>query len=252
MVVNAAGTRNIAEAAAAAGVRRLVFCGSSSVYGSAIADRAISELTPPRPGSPYARSKLAGEQAALALHSTEGLSVVIARLTTVFGPRARAWLPVFRSALTGSPRFVGTGQNHFHPIDVADAIEGLLLCGAVEGAGGRTYVLAGPESVPLAELLGMISSEVGGPPPRRTSVPAACLRLYTRAGGLAARVGLGRLPRLESVDFLLADRCFDTSRARTELGFEPRVGVRAMIRETADWCRRDRMIPPSSSRVLEE
>lgn len=233
--VNVVGTRNVACAAAASGVERLVLSSTVGVYGMTIEDHTITEVTAPRPDSPYGRSKLAAERTLRARGAGEGLPVVIARLASVFGPRARSWLGLFRSVASGRLRLVGGGRNYHHPVDVSDAVEGLLRCGTLDAASGRTYILAGPEPVPLAEMLAVIAEELQAPPPGRSVLPEASLRLYRRFHRLAFPLGLERLPRFDRVEFFLGNRIFDTTLACRELGYEPRIGVRAMIARTAEW-----------------
>src|SRR5882762_3043589 len=84
--VNATGTLNVLLAARDARVRRVVYAGSTSAYGNPVTlPSSEDHLT--RPLSPYAASKLAGEQYCSAFHMTYGLETVVLRYFNVFGPR---------------------------------------------------------------------------------------------------------------------------------------------------------------------
>ncbi len=84
--VNVGGTFHVLEEARAAGVRRVVYAGSSSVYGDT-PELPKREDHPPRPLSPYAASKLGGEIACGAFARSTGLETVVLRFFNVYGPR---------------------------------------------------------------------------------------------------------------------------------------------------------------------
>jgi nucleoside-diphosphate-sugar epimerase len=230
--VNVGGTANVARAAAAAGTRRFVLASTTGVYGTA-RDRAIDERTPPRPSSFYGYSKLSAERIALE-HGRDGFQPVIARITSAFGAEAKSWAGLFRSVAEGRMRLIGAGDNYQHPAAAQDIAAGLALCGS-RGAGGGTYLLAGPEALTLRTMLELVAEAVGAEPPQ-PGLPDAPLRLLRLANELAPGLG-ARIPRFDRVEFFLSDRVFDISRAREELGYRPAIRVRETVRETADWLR---------------
>ncbi len=200
--VNVNGTMRILEAARAAGVRRIVFSSSSSVYGDT-PTLPKTEGMEPLPRSPYATSKLAGEQYVLAYARAGLLEGVALRYFNVFGPRQSphsayaAVIPAFLSAaLTGTVAEVngdGTQTRDFTYIDnvvqanclaafePADRVSGWAVnC----GAGSRTS---------LNELLSMIERVSGRPvarealPPRPGDVRDSQARLDRAAAVLGYR-----------------------------------------------------------------
>ena len=133
---NVQGTKNLAEAALNAGVRRFVYASSVGVYGT-LANSGIDENTTPRPDSYYRETKYAGEKELLRLHKENGLPVVVARLGSVYGPGSRVWLDVFRKVATGDFRIIGTGDNLNHWIYVDDLVDGLRRCAETTGVEGE-------------------------------------------------------------------------------------------------------------------
>jgi len=231
--VNIDGTSNVARAATRAGVQRIVYASSVAVYGSRPKQMPVSEDDALNPDSPYARSKAEAE-AALREHAR--VPFVIARITSVLGPGCLSWLPIFQSVAAGKLRLVGSGTNRHHPADVSDIVDGLILCGTV-GASGKAYNLAGPEPITISDLRRAIASEVHSGVTSPRSVPAAPIELYLWVNRVAERLVGVKLPRVESIVFLTSDRVLDISRARTELRYNPRIGVRKAITRTADWGR---------------
>ncbi|ULA64039.1 MAG: UDP-glucose 4-epimerase [Nitrospira sp.] len=232
--VNVQGAVNVARAALVAGASRLVFCTSGAVFGRAIKNRSITEDTVPIPDSPYGQSKFAAEQALLSSHQRDGLPVVLARTSAVLGPGAMSWLNLFKTIAAGRFRLIGDGHNHHHVADITDIVEGLILCGSVAGIEGRTYILAGPESVRLRDLVQTIVEAIGAPA-LPANFPAKPFRLYEAASRyLYSWIGC-RLPRADRIDLYLGDRAFDLSKSRRELGYGPKVGTKEAVHRTAAW-----------------
>ena len=230
--INVDGTANVARAAVEEGARRFVHAGTTRVYGI-IRNHAITEATALCPDVPYSASKARAERILSDERSRSGLPFVIARITSVFGPASQSWRDLFVSIATGRFRPLGACDNYYHPADVSDIVDGLARCGMAVGIDGETFILAGPESLRLRELLALIAEEADGPPIRR-HLPGAPLVLYGAFANAARAAGLRRLPRLDRVEFFLNDRIFDISHARDRIGYAPQVGVREAIRRTAE------------------
>lgn len=137
MAVNATGTVRVAEAARFAGVGRIVFAGSSSVYGDA-PELPKRESMPMLPLSPYAASKAAAEHVLRAWATTYDLSSVILRYFNVFGPRQQpggdyaAVIPAFinKLALNERPTIYGDGKQSRDFTHVSNVVLANLLAGA--------------------------------------------------------------------------------------------------------------------------
>jgi len=155
----ARGTLAALAAAEAAGVRRFIFASSSSVYG----DTPVlpkHEGMPPRPRSPYAAAKLAGEFYAASWAGRGGLETVSLRFFNVYGPRQdpdspyAAVVPLFLRQLRGGRRLTvyGDGGQTRDFTFVADVVDGLLRAGSASGVSGRVYNLAGGRPVSVLDL----------------------------------------------------------------------------------------------------
>jgi nucleoside-diphosphate-sugar epimerase len=137
---------------------------------------------------------------------------------------------------------IGDGKPFYHLTFIDDLVEGFRLCGTVSAAKGRTYILAGPRYTTLEELVSMVAKELGVSPPR---LHLPVWPFWT--AGLVCELICVPL-RIEPpifrrrVDFYTKSRAFDTTRARTELGFAPKVDLAEGIRRTARWYRSEGLL----------
>jgi UDP-glucose 4-epimerase len=198
---NVTGTLHVLEAARRAGVRRVVYASSSSVYG-ARPDLPKREDQPPAPVSPYAVSKAAGEQYAAVWAKLYGVETVGLRYFNVFGPRQD---PKSEYA-TVIPRFIlqgrqgqpleihgdGTQSRDFTYID--NVVEANVLAGRAEGAGGLAFNVGCGERVSLLEIVGMLEGLIGHPLARNHTPPRAGDVPHTLADVSLAKRILGYTP----------------------------------------------------------
>jgi nucleoside-diphosphate-sugar epimerase len=202
--VNVAGTANVLAACRDAGVRRIVYASSSSVYGD-------SERLPKREGeeglpmSPYALSKLMNEQLADMFARAFGLEAIGLRYFNVYGPRQdpegqyAAVIPrFFRAYLAGeAPVVYGDGLQSRDFTFVDDAVRANLLAAAAPfDACGRAYNVAGGQGVTVVELARAIRELLGGGPPARHMEPRPGDVRHSVADLTLSSCGLGYLPEV--------------------------------------------------------
>jgi nucleoside-diphosphate-sugar epimerase len=223
--VNTEGTRRLAEQAAAAGVRRLVFLSSIKVNGEATkAADAFREDGVPAPADAYGRSKWQAERDLAEVASATGLEVVILRPPLVYGPGVKAnFLALVRACARRLPLPLGAVDNRRSLIGLGNLVDALALCVEHPGAAGRTYLVRDGEDLSTPELVRRLSAALGVVP-RLLPVPPALLRL---AGGLA-----GKGPAVER---LLGSLTIDDSCIRRELGWVPPETVDDGLAATARW-----------------
>jgi dihydroflavonol-4-reductase len=232
--VNVDGTRHLLEAAKNAGARRVVHCSTGGVHGH-IEHPPANEDAPLAPGDVYQETKLQAEQLAREFGRRADLDVVIVRPIGIYGPGDRRFLKLFRGLAHGRFRVLGSGEVFYHLTYIDDLVEGFRLCGETPAAAGRTYLLAGPRYTTLNELVRLIAIELHVEPPA-FHLPVWPFWLAGFACEVVC-VPLGIEPPIyrRRVDFFTKSRAFDTTRARTELGFHPVVDLQEGIRRTAQW-----------------
>ncbi len=215
---NVTGTLNMLVAARDAGVRRFVFAASSSAYGDTPALPKV-ETMPPQPLSPYALTKLAGEEYCRLFTELYGLQTVSLRYFNVFGKRQdpfstyAAVIPKFVSALLRGepPEIYGDGEQTRDFTYIEDVVQAnLRACEAPEEACGQVYNIAFGERISLNELYREIARLLGTDLPPRYGPP-----------------------RPGDVRHSLAD----ISKARSLLGYRPRYDVATGLGEAIAWYR---------------
>ena len=233
--VNAEAPARLVEAAARAGARRVVHCSTVGVHGDVDAPPA-NEDAPLKPGDVYQETKLEGEQRVREAATRTGMEVTIARPTGIYGPGDRRLLKLFRAAVRRYP-ILGGGHIYYHLTYIDDLVEGFRLCGEHPAAANRTYILAGGEVTTLNELVAAIA-EGAGVRSSRLHLPVWPFWLAGAAcEALCAPFGIEPPLYRRRVDFYTKSRAFDISRARREIGYDPRVSLRDGIRRTLNWYR---------------
>ena len=239
--VNARAVATVIEAAARAGVKRVVHCSTVGVHGD-VDHPPANEDAPLKPGDIYQVTKVEGERMARDAGERTGVEVVIARPTGIYGPGDRRLLKLFRGVARRRFVVLGSGEIFYHLTYIDDLVEGFRLCGEVSAAAGRTYILAGGEVTTLNQLIRLIGEAAGVKPPT-LHVPvwpfwvagAAC-------EAICAPLGIEPPLYRRRVDFFTKSRAFDIARARAELGYAPQVSLRDGIRRTLEWYRSARWL----------
>ena len=213
--VNVDGTVNILWAAKEAGVKRVVYASSSSVYGNQ-PTLPKQEDMPADPLSPYAISKYAGELYARIFHQIYGLSTVSLRYFNVFGPRQdpnsqyAAVIPIFINALmTGKPPVIfGDGEQSRDFTFVKNVVRANILAAQAEDPSGHVMNIACGQRITLNQLVqklrGIINSHADP--------------IYTS-------------PRPGDIRHSLAD----ISKADRLLNYKPTYAMEEGLQKTADW-----------------
>ena len=214
---NIDSTLNVLVAARDAGVKRVVYAGSSSAYGNT-PTLPKQEDMPANPLSPYALQKLVGEQYMQMFTALYGLETVTIRYFNVFGPRQDPSSPysgvisIFARALLENkpPTIYGDGEQTRDFTYVANIVDGVLRAVKAAGASGQVVNVATGSSTSLNRLFASMRDIVGS----RLEVKYAAVRSGDVKDSLA-----------------------DITRARTLLGYEPLVPFETGLKKTIDWYR---------------
>lgn len=219
--VNVRGTVNVLDAAEEFGVTRVIHCSTIGVH-SHIPNPPANESEPYRPGDVYQRTKCEGEKLAQERFRSGRVDGVIIRPAMIWGEGDKRILKLFRGIARGYLPIIGTGKTYTHWIYVHDLVESFILAAETEAASGQTYIIAGKTPKTLTELYRAIAKRAGVKvfPIRIPVSPLWFLGAIVEFVCVLIRME----PPLHRrrVDFYTKSRCFDTTKAATELGFSPR------------------------------
>jgi dihydroflavonol-4-reductase len=233
--VNVVGTRNVARAARAAGVRRLVYTSSIHALGRPPEGTLISEgigFDPRNPAGEYDRTKAEASLEVLA-EVERGLDAVIVCPTGVIGPhdyRRSETGHIVRNWMKGRPHVSIEGSYDF--VDVRDVAAGHILA-AQKGRKGEIYILAG-ERISVAGIIKHVQEASGIRSPV-LSLPTKLVMAIAPLTELYYRVARKRpLFTSYSLETLVSNSRISADKARRDLGYSPRP-IAATIWDTVRW-----------------
>jgi len=242
-LVNVIGSGNLYRAARQAGVRRFVHTSSHTVYGLGHG-RFLTEKDALRPDcDPYSMSKAEGERLIHRLMLESRLETVILRPGTFFGPYDHLHFGRMAQKIRqGRALLLGKGENALPFCYVTDIVQGFLLAAYHERAPGNIYNISNDRPLTQREIYNEIADAVGG---KRPWLHLPYLPTYYGCI-LAERVlapVTGTKPPATRLGALMfgSDNRHSIEKARQELGYEPRIDLRAGIHLTAAWFNNDDM-----------
>ncbi|HLY17966.1 MAG TPA: SDR family oxidoreductase [Bryobacteraceae bacterium] len=207
--INIDGTFNVLRAAAAGGVRRVVYAASSSAYGDTDVLPKVETMMP-RPKSPYALQKLVGEYYARIFASTFGIETVSLRYFNVYGPRQdptsqySGVLSIFIAAVLArrSPTIFGDGEQSRDFTYVDDVVDLNLRAARAEGVSGKLYNGGNGGRITLNEAWRIVQEIEGVTIPAKYGPPRSGDVRDSQADTTAAAADLGYAPRVSFEDGL--------------------------------------------------
>lgn len=221
---NALGTRRLASAAAAAGVRRFLFLSSIKVNGEETWSAAYSAADSPDPQDAYGRSKWAAEQSLCEASATSSMQCVIVRPPLVYGPGVRAnFLRLLQWVRAGRPLPLGSIDNARSLVSVWNLCDLLVRSLRHPAAAGGTWLVSDGEDVSTPELIRRIAASMGRRA-RLIPVPAGLLRLLGAASGRGAEVTR-----------LCGSLRVDSEPTRRRLDWLPPLSLDQSLARTVDW-----------------
>ena len=223
--VNVAAALRLAEAAAAAGVRRFIFISSIKVNGEAtLLGAPYTAEAQPAPADPYGISKLEAESGLRALAAATGLEVVIIRPPLVYGPGVKAnFLSMMRWLYKGVPLPFGAIHNRRSLVALDNLVDLLVTCIDHPGAANQTFLVSDGEDLSTSELLRRMGVALGRPA-RLLPVPSRLLD-----------VGAVMLGKTALAQRLCGSLQVDIGKTRELLNWTPPVSVDEALRKTAEY-----------------
>jgi nucleoside-diphosphate-sugar epimerase len=193
------------------------------------------EDAPFAPTNPYEATKLEGESLALKAHQEQGLPISVVRPGLVYGPGDLHLLGFFRAIKKGMFRVIDGGKAQLHPVYIDDMVAAMLLPAEQSQAIGRVYNIAGDHPITIRQLATAIAHALDRNLPAG-SIPLWLANLASDIFTITPGMRGEHAPLTRSrVKFLTHSRIYDTNRAKSELGYKPKVGLEEGMKRTAAW-----------------
>jgi len=242
--VDVEGTRKLLLVARAAGVRRVVHCSTQGVHGSLPVGKVPgNERSPLTPIDYYCEAKVDAEKVCDEFIA-QGMDIVNIRPTSIYGPGdTHGWLKLFRMCRKGKFFMIGRGRTSNHPVYVGNLVDAFLLAADVPAARGRTYLIGDERFLSLNELVRTIG-KVQGVDVRIHRFPwYAPVHLLAWLMEMVSKPFNYEPPLFRRrLTWFATNRGWDISRAKSELGYAPRVSLEEGLGKTMRWYRSRRLL----------
>lgn len=225
--VNVNGTRNIVEAAKKVGAK-IIFLSSTAAMGKKLSHLPANEQSSCRPTDFYGQTKLEAEKI------VREVGGIIIRSVDIVGPGFdEGYNTIAEKIFDGKMQIIGDGKNLIQYIHISDLVQALMLA-KDKGRAGEIYIVAGPEAKTQEECFAMLAKYLHKPAPQK-KISVELARFLAKVNVVKAKLRRKRPNFIPAyVDKIVANREFDISKAREELGFEPKVNAEEQAREMVE------------------
>lgn len=244
--INVNGTRYLLESAYRHNVKKFVYCSTCGVHGN-IKNPPAPETAPIKPADYYQYTKYEGERVAHEFIA-KGMDVTILRPAAIYGPGdPERWLMLFKQVAPGRFFMFGKGKVTYHPLYIDNLVDAFELAVEKEASAGQTYLIADAHYYSLNELVKATAEALG--------IDVSIIRLpfwplWTAALLCEAVCTPLRItPPLfrRRVDWFQQSRAFDISKARRELGYDPKIDLKIGLANTAKWYQEQKYLSSSQT-----
>jgi len=222
--VNVLGTRNLLEVSKG---KKIIYLSTTAVMGKKLKEMPANENTPCHPSNYYGKTKLEAENL---VRENGG---IILRSADVIGPGSFVNDVVISKLEEGKLPFIGDGKNFIHYIHINDLIQALLLV-KERGKPGEVYIVAGKDVRTQKDCWNLICKYLNvSPPTKSVSLSLAKIQAYSKL--LKFKINKEQPSIIpEYVEKITANRTFDISKARKELGFDPKISYEEAAQEMVE------------------
>jgi nucleoside-diphosphate-sugar epimerase len=232
--INVGGTRNALEAAERHQVKKFIYCSTCGVHGN-VDNPPANETAPINAADYYQQTKYAAEPV-VQQFAEKGMKTVIIRPAAIYGPGdPERFFMIFKRVKQGKFPMFGSGKTLYHPLYVDNLVDAHMLAMEPGKGDGQTYLIADEEYVPIEDLVKRIGIALGVD----VKIPHYPILPLIIAGHIFEKVckPFKITPPIfpRRVDWYRQNRAFDISKAKTELGYDPKVGLDEGLRRTAQW-----------------
>jgi nucleoside-diphosphate-sugar epimerase len=236
--LNAEGTRTLLDVASRAGAKRLVLISSDAVAGIRAPRTALMEEEDPvEPHGSYGRSKAKAEVHAREFHAAGRIETVILRPFWFYGPhQPPRQTRFFKMIQAGNPVMFGDGRNQRSLSATDNVCDALLRAASVPGAAGETYWIADERVYTSNEIYETIAELLGVKALRPRRIPGLVSWGCRNTDAVLQALGIF-VSEIHVAGKMDRDIAGSIEKAKRELGYRPRVGMREGMQRSIEWCR---------------
>ena len=232
--VNVDGTRIVADEAIVAGARKLVYCSTQGVHGH-IEDPPGDESSSIAPADYYQQTKYEGEEVVREVCPGK-IEYTIIRPTAIYGPGDPArFLMIYKRAKQGRFPIFGYGTTYYHPVYIDNLVDGFMQSMPAGVGSGEAYLIADEEYFSIEQLVKRVGKALGVD----VATPRFPIWPLIIAGHVCEKAckPFGIAPPIfpRRVDWFRQVRAFRIHKAKSELGYVPRVGIDEGLEKTGQW-----------------
>jgi nucleoside-diphosphate-sugar epimerase len=238
--VNAQGTENLIQACIENNTRlkKFIYLSSQAAAGPCRGGGKKNESDPCEPVSPYGKSKLRGEELALS-HSHE-LPLLILRPCAVYGPRDKGFYAVFQCLSKHIKPCLSNQDQHISMCYVQDLVRAILLAVEAKTESGEVFFLSDGQDYRMEDV-GDIFAQAMEINARKIHLPKGMLfglaffaQCFSRLTGKPSIMSRGKVEEMICKNWLC-----DIKKARSLLGFEPRISLARGAELTVAWYKKE-------------
>lgn len=221
--VNVEGTENLAECAARAGVKRLIFLSSIKVNGEENTN-TYSEQCPPSPEDAYGVSKMEAERILKEIADKSAMEVVILRPPLVYGPGVKAnFLTLMRLVSQKIPFPLRSVKNQRSFVYLGNLVDCIQCCLTHPSAAGQTYLVSDDQDLSTPELIRLLASAMNKSA-FLFHFPVGMLNTLARLAG-----------KTDALKRLLGSLTVDISKIKKDLSWRPPISTKSGMAKTVKW-----------------
>lgn len=233
--VNRDGTGFVLEAAKRHNCERVVHCSTGGVHSHIDpATAPADENYPVQPGDIYQQTKWEGELLAQKAIE-EGQRVTIFRPAGIYGPGDMRLFKLFKTVQKGRFVMFGDGKPHFGFVYIDDLVNGIMLMGEKEEAIGEVFILCGPDSLRLNDMVRVVAEATNGKVPKVHWPLAPLMAGAFLCEMICVPFGIEPPIHRRRAHVFTKNREFTHAKATRLLGYQPQVDAYEGLHRTAEW-----------------
>lgn len=232
--VNIGGTQICLEAAKQAGVKKFVYCSTCGVHGN-VENPPANEDAPINAADYYQQTKYEAEPIVLE-YAKQGMNTTIIRPAAIYGPGDKERFGmIYRQAKKGFFPIFGSGKTLYHPLYIDNLVDSFINVLPLEVGNGGTYLIADDDYIEIKDLVQKVADSMNKEI-KILHLPFTPLRMISVVVEKMCKplkIAPPIFPR--RVDWFKQNRAFDISRAKQEIGYDPKVKIVEGLKNTAVW-----------------